>query len=299
VDELDARGEELVSNGLALSTNMAYHREWNEFCKFARELGAVELPASAKLVERFVAWLDLQGRGSGAALALAAIRHFHIRARVPDPSMDKRLQLVLEGARRKAAKGKRFRRRDPFPIEALRWHVEHRSTDQFWLRDAAVVALGLRSMRRASELGALRAEDVRFKDGKMEVLVRRSKTDQSGRGFTVFIEPSGSATCPVRLMQAYLKQRGCHGGFLFINRRGSPLSAGAISKICQRMVSRAGLNAQVSSHSLRIGGATAAMVGGLSKEQVMAIGGWTSDAVELYMRMNEPTLLGTTRRMGL
>jgi site-specific recombinase XerD len=130
-------------------------------------------------------------------------------------------------------------------------------------------------------------------------LVRRSKTDQSGRGFTVFIEPSGSATCPVRLMQAYLKQRGCHGGFLFINRRGSPLSAGAISKICQRMVSRAGLNAQVSSHSLRIGGATAAMVGGLSKEQVMAIGGWTSDAVELYMRMNEPTLLGTTRRMGL
>lgn len=37
-------------------------------------------------------------------------------------------------------------------------------------------------------------------------------------------------------------------------------------------------------YSLRIGGATTVMKCGLPLEQIQAIGGWVSDAVQLYMR---------------
>lgn len=80
--------------------------------------------------------------------------------------------------------------------------------------------------------------------------------------------------------------------------RHNGLSSSAISTVCRRMVQSAGLDVSVSSHLLRIGGATAAMDGGLSKEQIMAVGGWKSAAVECYLRACEGMQKGLTRRMG-
>eukprot|EP01087_Luapelamoeba_hula_P023388 TRINITY_DN857_c0_g1_i5.p1 TRINITY_DN857_c0_g1~~TRINITY_DN857_c0_g1_i5.p1 ORF type:complete len:471 (-),score=61.30 TRINITY_DN857_c0_g1_i5:898-2310(-) len=65
------------------------------------------------------------------------------------------------------------------------------------------------------------------------------------------------------------------------------------------MVARAGRKERVSSHSLRIGGATAAMLGGMTKEQIMTVGGWRSGAVELYIRSLEPAVFRASERMGL
>ena len=47
-------------------------------------------------------------------------------------------------------------------------------------------------------------------------------------------------------------------------------------------VAVAGISAMVSSPSLRISSTMVAMEGGLTKEQVMAIGGWCSSAIECY-----------------
>jgi len=49
----------------------------------------------------------------------------------------------------------------------------------------------------------------------------------------------------------------------------------------------------------RIGGATAAMVAGLTREQIMSIGGWSSAAVDQYLRALESTRLKVYERMGL
>jgi hypothetical protein len=65
------------------------------------------------------------------------------------------------------------------------------------------------------------------------------------------------------------------------------------------MVANAGMPVQVSSHSLRIGGATAAMEGGLTKEQIMTVSGWRSEAMELYLRTHEVVVAqGASSRMG-
>jgi len=58
----------------------------------------------------------------------------------------------------------------------------------------------------------------------------------------------------------------------------------AISSIVVKMATKAGFVGKFSSHSLRIGGASAAVKGGLTVEQVKAIGGWVSGSWEDYLR---------------
>jgi len=65
------------------------------------------------------------------------------------------------------------------------------------------------------------------------------------------------------------------------------------------MVAAAGLQVRVSSHSLQIGGGTAVMMAGLTREQIMMIGGWSSAVVDRYLRALEMTRLRVSARMGL
>jgi len=51
--------------------------------------------------------------------------------------------------------------------------------------------------------------------------------------------------------------------------------------------------------SLQIGGATAVMMAGLTREQIMMIGGWSSAAVDRYLWALEMTRLRVSARMGL
>jgi len=72
----------------------------------------------------------------------------------------------------------------------------------------------------------------------------------------------------------------------------------SISAVVKRVAEHAGLDGNYSGHSLRIGGATAAVAGGMSMEQIRAIGGWESDAVFLYLRAVGPAMAQASKRMG-
>jgi site-specific recombinase XerD len=136
--------------------------------------------------------------------------------------------------------------------------------------------------------------------GALSIFIARSKVDQAGKGTEIYIEPVvNCCTCPVRLFWKYLEWRGREKGLLFGAAQGGRLSTQAITSICQRMVAAAGLQVRVSSHSLRVGGATAAMMAGLTREQIMTIGGWSSAAVDRYLPALEMTRLRVSARMGL
>ena len=112
------------------------------------------------------------------------------------------------------------------------------------------------------------------------------------------MEATGGDICPVKLLREYLQWRGDQPGPLFLDHKGGQLSTGAISSLVRRMAKENGFDGCYSSHSLRIGGATAAMEGGMSKEQIQAIGGWTSEAVQRYLRAREAMQLRASHCMG-
>ena len=170
------------------------------------------------------------------------------------------------------------------------------------LRDAAVIALGIRLMRRAGELAALTVDDIRpLPDGSLGVLIQRSKTDQLGAGLLLPLELIDGPLCPVTLLRRWLAvrfvlaRRGAGVDSLFVTVTGTPLSRSAISSLVQRAAAASGLEGRFSGHSLRIGGATAAARAGASMATVKSIGGWSSDAVRRYIR---PFTGGLSALMG-
>ncbi|ELR11800.1 phage integrase family protein [Acanthamoeba castellanii str. Neff] len=154
-------------------------------------------------------------------------------------------------------------------------------------------------MQQALELAGLRLEDVKLGDGGLRMCIHKAKNDQLSKGQLVFIEPTGRATHLVWLFQLFIQWRGHAPGLLFMTVGSGVMSSSTISAVCQRMVMAAGLSTQVSSHSLRISGATATIEGGMTTEQVMTIGGWRSDAVNSYLRARELPSMAVSRRMGL
>ncbi|KAL5517936.1 hypothetical protein EMCRGX_G003583 [Ephydatia muelleri] len=122
----------------------------------------------------------------------------------------------------------------------------------------------------------------------MHFFIKRSKTDQMGKGTTICIgRTEGRHTCPVAAMEAY---RGCcrcpiQSSPLFHFRDGRPLTSKSFRSTFLSLVEQCGYNpAQCNTHSLRIGAATAAARAGLPTETIQKLGRWRSSAYQTYTR---------------
>ena len=142
-----------------------------------------------------------------------------------------------------------------------------------------------RSVRSSSSGGlqgtlALRVDDITPHAHGLELLIRKSKTDQEGEGQTVFIPLAKSEErCPVKALQAWLELAGIGEGALFppINRhdrivRLSPLTPQSVALILKRVMARAnGVDSakHVAGHSLRAGFVTEAASVGMQTSLIM------------------------------
>lgn len=120
----------------------------------------------------------------------------------------------------------------------------------------------------------------------LDVLVRKSKTDQSGQGFTKPIIRGGEY-CPVRAVQEWLTVSKITEGFLFrrLSKAGRlwpmrqeakkpDLSDKTIALIVKKYAALMGLDPRLyAGHSLRRGFNTSALSAGASIEKVMAVSG--------------------------
>ncbi len=308
-DALLAAAMRLAEAALAPSTRRSYATMWSDFAAFCGTAGVPALPATREVLGRWLASRAASGRGAGSSRALAAVRARHLELGFEDPVRDAWLQRVVAGAERMAAVDRPEREvRAPLPVAVVgrllavvpSWvglrplqsaYAGATTAQILAVRDAAVLAVGLRLMRRAGELAALEVSDVRLlPDGTTAVWIRRSKTDQLGAGLLLPLDATGGLTCPVALLARWLAVRpallvrGAQTEALFVTATGRPLSRPAISSLVARAASSTGFAGKFSGHSMRIGGATAAVSAGASMATVKAVGGWSSNAVRRYIR---------------
>jgi integrase len=302
LSELLRRGERLVDKSKTEGTIRGYGREWKGFVSFAKVFGFRVFPAETEAIFSYIAWLELQGKGRKARKVCCAIKWEHKRKGVKDNVGDGRIQLALQGVDRVCA-GENMDIREPFPMEALKKWVEGKR--KFVTvregRDPAMVAVGMRCMRRPSELCDLKWRHVRKYEGGLKVFLARSKTDQTMEGRWLHMDRvEGSVTCPVGLLEEYMGSRKGAGAddYLFVSAKGTAMSCSAVSSVVKNMVKEAGINVKVSGQSLRIGGATEAVRGGWLMPEICAVGGWKSEAVLRYLRDVGVARNGGSRSMG-
>ena len=237
--------------------------------------------------------------GRSAACASMAVAALRFRARLsgsPSP-VGASASRVLAGFRRLAAERGRGK------VAGVRWEEADRAAAMAGetgtlagLRDAAIVAVASDALLRVSEVEALDVSDVNL--AEQTVLIRRSKTDQEGRGSVQFLgEPT------VARIRAWLTGSGLTQGALFraLSRAGrlrcGRLTDKSIRCIIARWGRAAGVEGRVSGHSLRVGGAQSLASAGASLVEMQLAGRWRSPAMPGRYAQGQLAQLGAVARL--
>ena len=229
--------------------------------------------------------LEALGRKlSSIERALSTISRKHRDAKAyPLPRECDEVAETIEGLRRDL--GRATAQKAPLLGETLKTLAASLPEGLAGARDRALLTLGFAGAFRRSELVALNVADLTFHDAGLTVLLRRSKTDQEGKGREIGITYASSlAVCPVRSVRAWLDLIGATEGPVFcaLDRRryGARLTGHAVAEIVKKRARAAGLDAaKFSGHSLRAGFATSAAKAGKSERAIMAQTGHKSSAM--------------------
>ena len=118
----------------------------------------------------------------------------------------------------------------------------------------------------------------------LRLSIKTSKTDPFSKGCHIYIGRGNPPLCALSALLPYLELRGSSPGPLFICSNGHPLSRAFISQWLKDTFAAAGIDGPISTHSFRIGAATVAACAGIPDHLIQAMGRWTSNAYQLYIR---------------
>lgn len=162
------------------------------------------------------------------------------------------------------------------------------------IRNKALLSLGYDFLARRSELVALRTIDLEFtKDGALKGMIRKSKTDQFGRGRLVF----GSERS-AKLLRTWFrkKPKEIDAVFCAINHGqciDRPICDRNVNEIIKKSVVKVKrferpCDLEVSGHSLRVGAAQDLLIRGYDLAAIMRAGGWSNaETVSRYLRFSQ------------
>ena len=293
--------------GIADSTRRTYGAAVRKYQQFCNLYGIEPLPASETTLRYFCIHAYRTIAHRSIKVYLAAIRHYHLENGFRDPLAHTPLLHYLErGIQRH--QGDTSKVRLPITISILRTlqhALRHRKdramlwaaltlTFYGFLRGSEVTSPSTKSFNKHRHL--CRRDLIIDKDkSSMSVTIKASKTDPFRRSTIIPIAATGTSTCPVRAMCRYFSATRHHRRSqpLFVDHAGHYLTRQKLTSVLRALLEAAGYpkTHQYSSHSLRIGAATAAAGAGLPTWLIQAAGRWRSDAYKLYIRTPKKKLL--------
>lgn len=273
VEEVKA-ARRYLDQARASATRLKYDRDWQAFSAWCAVRQQQALPAAAETVAIYLAAEADRGLTPPTLTRkVAAIGFAHRRAGLDPPHRQPGGTLVadtLAGIRRErlhVPRKKTAAEADILFTVLLQLHG-NRLAD---VRDRAILSFGMASAMRRSELVALDVADIHVEPRGVRITIRRSKTDQTGKGATIGV-PAGKRLKPVEALNQWLDRAGITEGAVFrrLSTNGkevlaSRLSDRAIARIIKARFAAAGYDPAVfSAHSLRSGFLSSAAAAGAS-----------------------------------
>ena len=195
--------------GSAQNSRRAFAADLRAWSAFRRGRGQPLLPAGAIDVRDFIRARVRAGlRAASIARQLATVALLHdIGGYAPSPTRDRVVAGEMKGLRKEEALNGRSRRRQakplrlkgdvsdiiadaPLPLSVMSLVTTLDVSTMAGARDRLLLLLGTDLGRRRSEYAAMNVGDVAHAgDGSGTILIRRSKTDQSGEGRVKYLAP--------------------------------------------------------------------------------------------------------------
>lgn len=281
-----ATSSKLVASYSAAAQSSATTRSYDADIRHFKQHGG-SIPATPTMVAEYIANFAEILAVSTLQHRLIAIHRAHTDVGFASPVMDSLVKRTMQGIRRTmGTKQRQVTALVKDDLLEIMVYVEGQRPMKA-ARDKALLLIGFSGAFRRSELVALRHEDITYFESGVELLIRRSKTDQEGIGRTVFIPHARGSRCPVKALMNWLSLAGIKSGPLFlpINRHDgvvgdkalTPQSVAFIVKSSVRMMAGDEAAKNVAGHSLRAGYCTEAAAVGLQPYQIREQTGHRSD----------------------
>ena len=263
---------------LSDNSRRAYCSDLNHFLAWGGTI-----PASPEMVAQYLAAHAGQHAIATLARRLVSIGKAHTTQGMPSPTDTELVRATLRGIRH--THGAAQRQVAPAVKEDVLAMVASLHGAK-GVRDKALLLIGFAGAFRRSELVSLTMADIEQAKQGLIVHLRRSKTDQDGRGRKIAIPFARGAVCPVLALHEWLDTSGITGGPIFrpVNRHGIiaevALSAQAVALVVKERAKAVGLDPErYAGHSLRAGLVTSAAQLGVSSWKIRQQTGHASDAM--------------------
>jgi len=283
-----------LKNARSKATRSGYARDFARFSRWCDERGLSSLPATPETVANFASHRADEGRKLNTIRReVAAIARQHKQCGLESPTADVGVKETLSGIAREI--GSMVDKAPPIMRDDLRVMAATLASESLRdVRDRAVLLLGWLTVCRRSEIIALDVEDFKVTPDGAEVLIRKSKNDQEGKGLTkiCYYAKREPELCAVIAVQRWLRLSGLKSGPLFPTiwtngkvGRGR-MDGECVARIVQRAAVRAGIQDRAfTAHSLRAGGISQMAGDGVPLDAIKAHSGHKSVAVLLgYIR---------------
>lgn len=304
---LTPEAQQRVLGSRAPSTIRNYDSAWRAFVAWCSARALSPLPATPETVANYLVDRSKDHAAATITVDRAAIRAGHEFATLVSPTESPKVLLVCRGIRR--AIGTNQRGKAALVGEDLAKLIDTLPSTLSGVRDRALLLVGFAGAFRRSELVGLLAEDLAFgrSDAFVSLVMRRSKTDQEGRGLEKAIHAIGGDYCPVGALRAWLDASSVREGAIFrrLTPGGEvseePLSDSYVAKLVKRLAERAGLDPSLyAGHSLRAGFVTDAAERGFTIPEIQDQTKHKSvDVLLNYVRRADRTKTNATGRLSL
>lgn len=301
--DLRTRTVQLVNASRSANTRVNYTADWKMLREWCEGRSIAFPPKNAEFLALYLAYLIECGhKTTSVARRLPSFRFCYREAGLEPPDLTSACRL-LSGARRTLHQPPRQAR--PFTREQLCAICAVLGSRPVEVRNRALIVLGFASGMRRSEIAALCLEDVRFTEKGLEIIIRRSKTDQEAKGRTIGVPAARKSPCPVRELRRWLRVRGQHSGPLFnafVGRAIRPttkaISGAAIHEAVRRVAAAIGLDPKLyGGHSLRASFVTEAVARGAEVAAIMQTTG--HKRIETLLRYLRPEPFALKRARAL
>lgn len=299
------------------STVKKYKYLFQKWQEFSGARGMCDRPASYFTVALYLTHLLEQGVGYQSVVSTVyALKFFHESVGHEFLVTNPYIKGMMECARRLPRR--RVNRKDPITADILIRVCEKfdNSISLTDIRDLAFMVVSYAGFFRYDDLSSIRAKDVKFFKGYMQLYIDKSKTDQYREGETVCISEGKTIACPVKRLKNYFDAAGIvqdsdnfifrplvktKKGFKLINKNKS-ISYGRVRQcVLEKLRTIDGCkNLNIGLHSFRSGGATAAAGADVSDRCLKRHGRWKTDSSkDMYIVDALDKKLLVTQRIGL
>ena len=284
-----------LKNSKAANTLRAYQADFKDFSTFCIKNGLSSMPTEPKILSIYLTHLSKSSKFSTLKRRIASISVIH---KLKGHYLDTKHPIIMENLHGiKRTLGSRQKSKKPILINELKLiiksidqdkteaksHVEGKFKVQEKLRNKALILIGFAGGFRRSELVNIDHEDVEFVTEGVKILIKRSKTDQSGEGNIKAIPYfDNQEFCPVIALKEYIKYKfaSTNKGKIF------EISDKSVALIIKKYAEQVGLDSsKYAGHSLRSGFATTAAEFGAEERNIMAMTGHkTTQMVRRYIQ---------------